>query len=508
MINFRRIFIKLRDVVSSLRVRFALWILLGSALAVASYLICYNATYFYVNNVYTSEEERIERELAYVEDLQDFITARGITSDRVDEISDWARQNRFVYLLIYKDDEIIFQPDDDTTEKEEEKEETPDTGEGEDTEEKDPENGEKPGEGDTEEPPKGNTSQGGNTTQGGSGLTITYPTKAELYEYALSGENYPLILEDSALFCSLSEFTEYLYYDIANIASLVVAIIVLAGVLISYFFTVTTRISRLARDVSSVSHGSMNHVIRTGKSHDEISRLCRNVEFMRSSIVYTLEKEREAITANTELITSMSHDIRTPLTVLLGYLEIMKMQTDDEAMLQYIASAQQTAGRLKNLSDEMFQYFLVFSGEDSRTMCEEYDARTILLQLFSEHTVLLAEKGFGIETHYAENLFATSPLIVTNAPGCMRIVDNLFSNMRKYAEPTSPIHFYVSEDDAFVHVRIENKIRENTEDVESTGIGLKTCERIAKNIGMRFKTEEDGDTFIVSVSIPKPKEEK
>ncbi len=511
MIKFKNIFLKLRDAVASMRLRFVLLILFGSALALASYLICHSATYFYVNNVYTSTEERIERELSYVEDLQDYITERGITYDRVDEISDWVRQNRFVYLLIYKDDEIIFRPDENEPEDEGGNGEMGDeTGDGtEDGENENPNEGEG---GDTEgdetpqEPPKGGNT--GSPSQGGSGLTITYPTKAELYEYALSGENYPLILEDGALFCSLAEFTEYLYYDIANISSLVIAIIVLAGVLITYFYTVTSRISRLARDVSTVSHGSMNHVIRAGGSHDEIAKLCRNVEYMRSSIVYTLQKEREAVNANVELITSMSHDIRTPLTVLLGYLDIMKMQTQDEAMLQYISSAEQTAVRLKNLSDEMFQYFLVFSGEQSRTMCEPYDVKTLLPQLFAEHYVLLTEYGFALEAHFDEDIFASSPVIVTNAPGCMRIVDNLFSNMRKYAEPTCPIHFYLSEDDGFVYVRIENKIRDNTEDVESTGIGLKTCERIAKNIGMKFEAKTDEDTFVVSIAIPKQKEEE
>ena len=507
LIKLKQIFVKLRDGVASMRVRFALLILFGSVLALASYLICYSSTYFYVNNVYTSKEERLERELAYVEDLQNYITDRGITYDRVDEISDWVRENRFVYLLLYKDDEIIFRPDENENEngnnQTQEGENNGNTGEG------NGENGEGgvPDGGTTTDPSKDNGNNE-NTSQGGnSGLTITYPTKAELYEYALSGENYPLILEDGALFCSLAEFTEYLYYDIANIASLVVAIIVLAGVLITYFYTVTSRISRLARDVSTVSHGSMNHVIRSGGNHDEISKLCRNVEYMRSSIVYTLEKEREAVNANVELITSMSHDIRTPLTVLLGYLDIMKMQTEDETMQQYISSAQQTAVRLKNLSDEMFQYFLVFSGEQSRTMREPYDAKTLLSQLFAEHSVLLVESGYELETHVEEGVFADSPQIVTNAPGCMRIVDNLFSNMRKYAEPTLPIHFYVSEDADFVYLRIENKIKENTEDVESTGIGLKTCERIARNVGMQFETKTEEDTFMVSIALPKQKEE-
>ncbi len=496
----------MRDILSSMRVRFLVLIIFGSALALAAYLVCHSAMTFYVNNVYTSKSERIERELQYVEDLQDFITENEITYETMDEIYDWVRQNRFVYLLIYKDDEIIFRPDDETVDEEsDDSEQTP--------ENPDDSTGE---EGDNTENPDGSKVEGGegscvesdkneNKNEGGEsgGLTITYPTKAELYEYALAGESYPLILSDGALSCTLAEFTEYLYYDMANIVSLVLAILILAATLIGYFYAQTSRIARLARDVSTVSHGSMNHAIRAGKKHDEISKLCRNVEHMRSSIVLMLEKEREAVDANVELITSMSHDIRTPLTVLLGYLDIMKMQTEDEQMAQYIASAEQTAIRLKNLSDEMFQYFLVFSGEESRAMCEEYDAKTLFPQLLSEHTLLLSEMGYTVVPHYDEDLFSTSPAVLTNAPGCMRIVDNIFSNLKKYAEPSEPIHFYMSEDESWIYIRLENKIKENTDEVESTGIGLKTCERIARNLGMRFESVTDDDTFTTSIAVPK-----
>ena len=525
---------RLRAKTKSLRIRFLILILIGSALAAGIYILMQSSVHLYVENVYESEEKRIERELRYVEDLQHFITQNGVTYDSVDAISRWMEDNRFVYLLIYKDDEIIFQPgeDEDKTEEGGTADNTGD-GSGENTGDGSGENtgdgtGENTGDGSGENTGDGtgeNTEGNGENGEGGSqnsgkeeedeshtpkpgpgGITITYPTKAELYEYALAGESYPLILQDGgALSCSLAEYTEYFYYDMSNIVSFALAILALAAIMIVYFYRITTRIARLAKDVSTVSAGAMTHTIRAGKNNDEISILCRNVEQMRSSIVETLQKERAAVNANAELITSMSHDIRTPLTVLLGYLDIMGMQADDEVLMQYITSAKQTANRLKTLSDEMFQYFLVFSDEQTPIPCESYDAKTLLSQFFFEHMLLLGESGYKIVPHVEEGFLSESPALYTNAPGCMRIIDNVFSNLSKYADKKKAIDLYFSEDAERIFIRIVNAVREDKESVESTGIGLKTCERIARNTGVLFEKQDGGESFCVTIGIPKDK---
>ena len=84
LIKLRKIFEKLRDGVASLRLRFVLLILFGSALALASYLICHSATYFYVSNVYTSKEERIARlreMMTRAAEAFDFITAAQLRDE-------------------------------------------------------------------------------------------------------------------------------------------------------------------------------------------------------------------------------------------------------------------------------------------------------------------------------------------------------------------------------------------------------------------------------------------
>ena len=84
----------------------------------------------------------------------------------------------------------------------------------------------------------------------------------------------------------------------------------------------------MERGVGYVADGDTGHHVNM-EGYDEITALSRSVEQMRVSILAKIESERKAIEANSELITSMSHDIRTPLTVLLGYIDMMKERSED-----------------------------------------------------------------------------------------------------------------------------------------------------------------------------------
>ena len=129
-----------------------------------------------------------------------------------------------------------------------------------------------------------------------------------------------------------------------------------------------------------VSDGNMHHNIHYD-GDDELTRLSYNVEQMRSSMLKNIQLEREARDSNAELITSMSHDIRTPLTVLLGYLEMMKNHEGcDEEMTDYIEASENTAMRLKQLSDDMLKYSLAFGDAPGDVTLEDADASRIKIE--------------------------------------------------------------------------------------------------------------------------------
>ena len=536
-----------------MRIRFVLVFLLAIAIGFGAYFLMHRYAYDYIERVYTSEENRKIRELSYVEDLQNFVNINEISNETTSKLSEWARENKYVYLIIYKGSELFFTTDDLLSQpsEEEEPEETPeetpeDTPEEtpeqtpeetpeetpeqtpeqtpeetpEETPEQTPE--ETPGEeqkenqdGDKESVDNSSDKTDSDKTDSDktdkedkptykepSGVTIRYPSREELFEYAKKNDMHLVTLTDkSELLVSLTEFTEYLYYDVSNITSVIAAVLVVLIILVVYSQLVTTRIIRLGNEVNKVAYGDVSHKIKS-RGNDEISRLSRNVDNMRESIIENFEKEREALEANSALITSMSHDIRTPLTVLLGYIDVMQNKASgDTEMLGYLKAAESTAMRLKKLSDDMFGYFLVFGGKELEIEKESYDAATLIEQMLLEHITLMRERGETVEFSDVDYDAFLHTEVHTDAPKLMRIFDNVFSNVNKYSDKTVPVKIDVTREENEMKVKIENTISKIQEKVESNGIGLKTCKKLGEYIDVGFECEEKEKTFVAQITL-------
>ena len=451
----------------------------------------------------------------YVSDLQTFVYNNGLSSEDTVEILDWVSQNRNIYLFVYNEDDVLLvdssvqKPEKDEDEKESDssqddvtenpgedgvEEGTETEGGSEDSREEDTEK--EPSEEPEKESEKENNYAGG--------LIIQYPTPEEIKESAKKNSSMPLIMSDGeVLRVSIADFTEYIYYDVAIIVSIAVGVLVLTIVLMLYFQNILTKISVLAKDVSMVYEVDMNSPIRTREGNDELAELTRNVEEMRSSMIQSLEKEKEAINSNTELITSMSHDIRTPLTVLLGYLDVMKNSTDDKAMQEYIKASEVTTMRLKNLSDDMFRYFLVFGGDIDVDLAT-YSAKTLFDQFFTEHMFLLTEKGYLVDASGIETI-NTDIYVRTDAPKMMRVVDNVFSNIYKYADKDEKICVNSCVENESITITVSNRIAKLVNEVESNNVGLKTCKKLCEAMGADFEFGDiDGNTDLFTVKIVLP----
>lgn len=408
----------------------------------------------YMNHIYLSEEQKKERIDSFVSELQDFATEEEVSSLTTYKIADEANSKSYYFLLGYDEGgEILFSTDVDFF------------------------------------------------WQNG-GVTVKYPTREELIISAQQNGLFKIQLTDGELTVAVAEYKEYFNYDLANVLSFMAAVIALGVVLVNYLRQIISRIKKLEKDVSVVSSGDTSHLIFS-EGRDEISSLSENVEKMRRTMLLTLEREREAMDANKELVTSMSHDIRTPLTVLLGYLDMMKTQTSGDKVLHgYVLSSENTAMRLKNLSDDMFKYSLAFGDVGSKIELEEYDARTLAEQMLSEHILLLIENGYDVKLDSFDGYIEDGALFRTDPPNLMRIIDNIFSNIRKYADPKKPIKISARRvGDDLVIFEFRNSVLRDNYGAESNRIGLKTCVKLAKFIAEGFSYELDEDEFVAKLSL-------
>ena len=315
-------------------------------------------------------------------------------------------------------------------------------------------------------------------------------------------KNRIIDLKDGPYYIYINVYKEQNFYRIMDIVKIIFCGVTLFGILLIYNGRVLKRVTTLSEEVAEVTGGNLTADIKS-TANDEIGRLADNVETMRDYIIRRLQSEKEAWDKNSELITAMSHDIRTPLTSLMGYLDIIqsgKYETKEEET-RYLEACQEKALQLKDLSDKLFQYFLVFGSQGTEKNFETFDAGILLHQLISEHSAELINYGFTIDFEYT---VPEGEEIKADISGLRRLFDNLFSNIMKYAEKTSPVRVSAAMDveEDIIVVRIINSILTESRKVESNLIGLKTCDKICQNMGGTFDYKDEGQLFTVRLTIP------
>ena len=119
---------------------------------------------------------------------------------------------------------------------------------------------------------------------------------------------------------------------------------------------------------------------------------------MRKSFREQNRREEETVKANQRMVTEMSHDLRTPLTAIMLYTEILQNRKygSEEQMQEYIRKIDEKARRMKLLSDHLFSYSLVH-GEKEKQQTEKVLLRAALYDMLSEAASYLEQQGFRLE---------------------------------------------------------------------------------------------------------------
>lgn len=304
---------------------------------------------------------------------------------------------------------------------------------------------------------------------------------------------------DGPYYVYIDVYKEEHWHQIMAVVKILLCAATFITILLVYNGKVMRRIINLSTEVHKIADGDLEAPI-TPKSNDEIGRLAESVDNMRDSILEKLQNEKKAWDANTQLITAMSHDIRTPLTSLIGYLDIIggKKYRSEEELMKYIDTSRDKAFQLKELSDKLFQYFLVFGSEQSEKVYEIYDAGILIQQLLSEHSVELISYGFNVKFDYA----VEDAEIKVDLSGIRRLFDNLFSNIMKYGDKKYNVTIKASIENGKIVIRLLNSVLESSRKVESNKIGLKTCEKICDDMGAELFYEDQEKLYKTKITIP------
>lgn len=256
-------------------------------------------------------------------------------------------------------------------------------------------------------------------------------------------------------------------------------------------------VGQLKEEILVMSDGDLEHPI-TVKGMDEIGVLARNLDDMRLALDENIRKEQEGQKANHDLISSISHDLRTPLTTLYGYLEIVgQKKCSKEKQEEYIFRCIDKVAEIRALTDKMFEYALVYETHEKVELSELYLEE--LLEELEQSREFLELKGFVVQTEF--QIEATAK-IMGNTVFFQRMFNNLFSNILKYGDSREPVFVKAEADKGWVQMIFLNRKIQLQEQVESNRIGLKSVEKMVELQGGKFFASKQEETFAVTLRFP------
>ena len=277
------------------------------------------------------------------------------------------------------------------------------------------------------------------------------------------------------------------------LTALIISLLFFSPVLI-YVWNRMRYVGRLKNEVLVMAEGDLEHPV-TVKGRDEIGILARNLDEMRLALDDNIRREQEGKKANHDLISSVSHDLRTPMTTLYGYLEIMSQnRCPEQKREEYLVRCIEKVEEIRTLSDKMFEYALVYETREQTELSEIYLGD--LLEELEGHQEFLRLKGYQVQTDFQVE---ESVKIMGNHMFFRRMFNNLFSNILKYGERGEPVLVKAALDRGSLQMVFLNERRQRMKQVESNRIGLKSVRKMAE---LQFFMVEGEETFAVTMEFP------
>jgi len=228
------------------------------------------------------------------------------------------------------------------------------------------------------------------------------------------------------------------------------------------------------------------------KGNNELTALATRVNELSKEEQAFQEKEKQMQDEKISLIRSLSHDIRTPLTSMMSYSELMKQKESltMEEVKNYMELVEQKSQQIKVLTDRLLD------GGNRRLEFIE-NGRFMMEQLVDEWEFELEEE-YQCEIHL-ENCPQFSGEF--DIEELRRIFDNLASNIRKYADDTEPVYLEITEKDGRACIHQSNVCKTLSMPVESTKIGIHSIRKIAAHYGGEVELSQTQHMFSIEIKL-------
>lgn len=293
-------------------------------------------------------------------------------------------------------------------------------------------------------------------------------------------------------------------------------VLAIAGIV--YFVPKWVKKYRLIREgLNEVRNGNFDKkIVLEGNHIGEFERVAEDINSISEAQALAIQREIKNQRLKTELISNVSHDLRTPLTSMVSYVDLLREEgLDSENADEYLDIIQKKTERLQKLTEDLFEAAKASSG-DLPTDIQSVQVQSIVEQA-------LVETSEGIEDREVDvicNYKIENPKVMADGKLLWRVMENLLGNISKYALERSRAYIDVDEADEMIRIEIKNISKEplnisadelverfkrgdESRNTEGSGLGLAIARDLTTLMGGEFGVTIDGDLFKITLYLKK-----
>ncbi len=284
-----------------------------------------------------------------------------------------------------------------------------------------------------------------------------------------------------------------------------------------YIMKILSYSNEIIEGTNKIKNGDLHYKIPI-KGNDNFTELAKNINNIGEGLENSIEKQLKDERLKSELITNVSHDLKTPLTSIINYIQIIKREQDNiypEHIRDYINILDSKSKRLKILIEDLFEASKTSSGNIELDM-KNIDIKQLLRQSIGEISESIDKNNLTIKLSIPEEKI----YIYADGKRMYRVLENLLTNISKYSMKNTRVYIDLYEEDKNIILSMKNissyelnfdpseiierfKRADESRNSEGSGLGLAIAKDLINLQGGEFKIDIDGDLFKVTLKFKK-----
>lgn len=376
----------------------------------------------------------------YISKLQKYIIEQGISSKELQKLDKWISHNRMIYIQIRKDGKWVYSSD-----------------------------------------------FGMDEIQSEDYNVSPYP----------SDNYYDIKLSDGTVQVFIMGMYSYNAYMIALAADIIISCLLFLTLTMLGIRRKIRYINQLSRDIEILEGGNLEYVV-PARGNDELASLARGLNAMRISFKNQIGEIERLTETNQEMVTEISHDLRTPLTSVLLYTEILQNEKciDEREKQKCLGKIIKKIQFMKELSDRLLEYS-AYNLEEKHVKTDYISCHKGLYDELSDMCYYLEGHGLKVK---ADMQWEKGQILIYGEY-LIRILDNISSNILKYADTQALVLIWDKYYENEMRITFENSCICDNGDTDSYSIGIRNVKMMMLEMGGRCEVMQTQERFRICLSF-------